>query len=304
MSHATEPTLNQRDVRLLSVLVSLVADEVEAATAADEQHQALRERITRVIRETSFEMVFQPIIALRSGRAAGYEALSRFTAQSAQTPDVWFADAAAAGLRAELELAAAAVRQLSKLPALTFMAINCSPDTISHPQLHRLLAEVDPRRIVLELTEHLQIDDYRTLRRSIGQLRKKTGVRLAVDDAGAGYASLRPSFSWRLTSSRSTSLSFAASIGIPHVGHWCLHWRTSPVRPARSSWPKESRSRRSSKLCAACGSRSARATCSAARVLSRAHSISGGRKRPRRFPFSRAAGRVPERSDQQALRTH
>ena len=47
-------------VRFLSVLASLVADEVEAATAADEQHQALRERITRVIRETSFEMVSSP----------------------------------------------------------------------------------------------------------------------------------------------------------------------------------------------------------------------------------------------------
>ena len=130
---------------------------------------------------------------MRRGRAAGYEALSRFTAQSAQTPDVWFADAAAAGLQVELELAAAAVvvRQLSKLPTPTFMAINCSPDTISHPQLRRLLAEVDPRRIELELTEHIQIDDYRTLRRSIGLLRR-TGVWLAVDDAGAGYASLRP----------------------------------------------------------------------------------------------------------------
>jgi EAL domain-containing protein (putative c-di-GMP-specific phosphodiesterase class I) len=119
--------------------------------------------------------------------------LSRFTAQPAQTPDVWFADAAAAGLQVELELAAgaAAVRQLSKLPAPTFMATNCSPDTISHPQLRRLLADVDPRRIVLELTEHIQIDDYRTLRRSIGLLRR-TGVRLAVDDAGAGYPSLRP----------------------------------------------------------------------------------------------------------------
>lgn len=64
-------------------------------------------------------------------------------------------------------MAAAAVRQLSKLPTPIFMAINCSPDTISHPQLRRLLADVDPRRIVLELTEHIQIDDYRTLRRSI-----------------------------------------------------------------------------------------------------------------------------------------
>lgn len=192
MSHASEPTLNQRDVRFLSVLASLVADEVEAATASDERQQALRERITEVIRETSFEVVFQPIIALRSGRAAGYEALSRFSAQPAQPPDVWFADAAAAGLQVELELAtaAAAVRQLSKLPPATFMAINCSPATISHPRLRRLLAAVDRRRIVLELTEHTQIDDYATLRRSMSVLRRM-GVRLAIDDAGAGYSSLR-----------------------------------------------------------------------------------------------------------------
>ncbi|MDQ3690893.1 MAG: EAL domain-containing protein [Chloroflexota bacterium] len=192
MSHASEPTLNQRDVRFLSVLASLVADEVEAATAVDERQQALHERITEVIREASFEVVFQPIIALRSERAAGYEALSRFSAQPTQPPDAWFTDAAAAGLQVELELATAtaAVRQLSKLPPATFMAINCSPATISHPRLRRLLATVDRRRIVLELTEHTQIDDYAALRDSVGLLRRK-GVRLAIDDAGAGYSSLR-----------------------------------------------------------------------------------------------------------------
>lgn len=192
MSHATEPTLNHRDVRFLSVLASLVADEVEAAAVADDRHHAIRERITGVIRDASFEIVFQPIIALRSGRAAGYEALSRFSAQPAQPPDVWFADAGTAGLGIELELAtaAAAVSHLSELPSPTFMAINCSPDTIRDPRLRRVLAEVDRRRIVLEITEHTQIDDYPTLRRSLGLLRR-AGVRLAIDDAGAGYSSLR-----------------------------------------------------------------------------------------------------------------
>lgn len=192
MSHETEPTLNQRDVRFLSVLASLVADEVEAAAAAHDEHHALRERISGVIRDASFAIVFQPIMSLHSERIAGYEALSRFTAEPAQGPDRWFADAAAAGLQVELELAtaAAAMRELPHLPTPVFMAINCSPDTILHPQLRRLLADVDPRRIVLELTEHTQIDDYHAVRRSIGSLRKR-GVRLAVDDAGAGYSSLR-----------------------------------------------------------------------------------------------------------------
>jgi EAL domain-containing protein (putative c-di-GMP-specific phosphodiesterase class I) len=44
------------------------------------------------------------------------------------------------------------------------------------------------RRIVLELTEHVPIGDYAQLRTAIDRL---GDVQIAVDDAGAGYASLR-----------------------------------------------------------------------------------------------------------------
>jgi EAL domain-containing protein (putative c-di-GMP-specific phosphodiesterase class I) len=44
------------------------------------------------------------------------------------------------------------------------------------------------RQLILELTEHVQIDDYRALREAIGKL---GGVGIGVDDTGAGFASLR-----------------------------------------------------------------------------------------------------------------
>jgi EAL domain-containing protein (putative c-di-GMP-specific phosphodiesterase class I) len=43
--------------------------------------------------------------------------------------------------------------------------------------------------VVLEITEHVAIPDYTALRAAIAELGDT--VRLAVDDAGAGYASLR-----------------------------------------------------------------------------------------------------------------
>jgi EAL domain-containing protein (putative c-di-GMP-specific phosphodiesterase class I) len=45
------------------------------------------------------------------------------------------------------------------------------------------------RQIVLEVTEHAEIADYEAFRAMFGKLRPK--VELAVDDAGAGFASLR-----------------------------------------------------------------------------------------------------------------
>jgi EAL domain-containing protein (putative c-di-GMP-specific phosphodiesterase class I) len=45
-------------------------------------------------------------------------------------------------------------------------------------------------RLVLELTEHEQVEDYEALNAALLPARRR-GLRLAVDDAGAGYASMR-----------------------------------------------------------------------------------------------------------------
>ena len=105
---------------------------------------------------------------------------------------MWFADAAAAGLTLELELTAirAALVELGRIPPASYLSLNMSPITAVSPQFAELLEDHQPERVVLEVTEHAPIEDYDELKEALHDLRAQ-GVRLAIDDAGAGFASLR-----------------------------------------------------------------------------------------------------------------
>jgi EAL domain-containing protein (putative c-di-GMP-specific phosphodiesterase class I) len=72
------------------------------------------------------------------------------------------------------------------------VSINVSPPVLANPSLlDALLASgIDLKRVVVEVTEHASIADY-TLLAAPRQRFKDLGVRLAIDDAGAGYSSLR-----------------------------------------------------------------------------------------------------------------
>jgi EAL domain-containing protein (putative c-di-GMP-specific phosphodiesterase class I) len=135
-------------------------------------------------------MLFQPIIDLKTDGLAGCEALARFAAAPVCPPELWFAEAQRVGLGAELQLAAVhtALAQLPQLPPQGYMAINVGPDVAGAPELLRLLHNVDSHRVVIELTEHLQVEDYPALISAVRAIRA-TGARLAIDDTGAGYAS-------------------------------------------------------------------------------------------------------------------
>lgn len=150
-----------------------------------------RRRIENVLARRSFTMVYQPIVDLRSGRMVAVEALARFSGPPALTPDVWFADAEAAGLGVELELAAVdmALRALPELPPQVAMAVNVGPAGICSPALRDMVAAAGPKRVIVELTEHSRIDDYDELTAVRAELRA-LGARLSVDDTGAGYSSL------------------------------------------------------------------------------------------------------------------
>jgi PAS domain S-box-containing protein len=150
------------------------------------RHRAVTEGI---IAECAFKPVFQPIVDHIRGRLLGYEALTRFA--DGVAPDVHFADAAAVGLGVDLELATlesalAAAGALSRGPFLHF---NVSPALVlERTQLRRLLGPTRSR-IVLEITEHAAVGDYLDFRDAIDGLSRP--VLLAVDDAGAGFASFR-----------------------------------------------------------------------------------------------------------------
>jgi len=151
--------------------------------------------LERVLRGEGFALAFQPIVDLKHGAAVGYEALSRFDAPEglgSVAPPEWFEAAQRLGVGAELEarVVASALDARDRLPPNTFLTINLSPWVVDTPPVRRILE--GPRglhRVVLEITENAAVDDYTALEEAFTALRGR-GAYLAVDDAGAGYASL------------------------------------------------------------------------------------------------------------------
>ncbi len=150
---------------------------------------AVRARIQAIIDARAFGTVFQPIVDLASGAVRGYEALTRFA--DGTPPDRVFAEAATCGLARDLELATleAALEAAAPLPANAFLDLNVSPDLVlAREPLATILLRAG-WGTVLEITEHAPIADYEAFRAAVAAL--GPDVRLAIDDAGAGYASLR-----------------------------------------------------------------------------------------------------------------
>lgn len=138
------------------------------------------------------QMVYQPILDLDSGEVLGAEALARFGTEPQRSPAQWFMEAAEVGLGIQLELAALrrAAEGLPLLPPNAFLSVNASAETIRSPAMLSALDGLPTSRLVIELTEHERIEDYDALVAPVARLRSR-GVRLAVDDAGAGFASLQ-----------------------------------------------------------------------------------------------------------------
>jgi EAL domain-containing protein (putative c-di-GMP-specific phosphodiesterase class I) len=170
-----------------------------ALTRSDRRHRARSSvRIGQLLDRGVLRVVFQPIISTETGRLVGAEALSRFEAfnpaDPPDPPDVVFAEAAGVGLGVELELLAVrnALHAAEALPEDLYVSLNVSPAALLSPLLIDALlsARLSLRRVVLEITEHVSVPDYDVLAARAEHVRS-LGVRIAVDDAGAGFASFR-----------------------------------------------------------------------------------------------------------------
>ena len=151
-----------------------------------------RARIEHVIARGGPRMVFQPVVDLAGGRTLGFEALARFDDEPLRSPDRWFVEAEGVGLGRELEVAAvgSALAQLSRIAPDQILGVNMSPATVLTDWPRAVGSAVNWENVVLELTEHVVIEDYQAIERSLRSLRE-LGARLSVDDTGAGFASLR-----------------------------------------------------------------------------------------------------------------
>jgi len=85
---------------------------------------------------------------------------------------------------------AAALAQAARLPEGAFLAVNVSPDLLLSGKLDYLVDDPICPRLVFELTEHVVVDDYGPIRSRIARFRNQ-GARIAIDDTGAGFSSMR-----------------------------------------------------------------------------------------------------------------
>jgi EAL domain-containing protein (putative c-di-GMP-specific phosphodiesterase class I)/CheY-like chemotaxis protein len=148
-----------------------------------------RDLVERILNGQAFQPVFQPIVDISTGRAIGYEALTRLT--NGNPVVELLAEATEAGMRAdaEMDLLGAALREANRLDD-AWVSVNLSPSVVV--ERSRQLADLIEQsgcRVVIELTENERIEDYAAVGQALAGLGRE--VRLSVDDAGSGYASLR-----------------------------------------------------------------------------------------------------------------
>ena len=182
--------LTKRDKSLMDVLASAASVIIEPQVRDNERREEIEDRLAPVMALGGPVIALQPIVDLATGARVGAEALSRFPAEWEMTPDVVFAQAHSVGRGHELELQA--LRRAAALLPTTegYVAMNVSPATLLTPGCAELLGELPLDRVLLELSEHDPVDDYDALNAALAPFRA-AGLRLAIDDVGAGFSSLR-----------------------------------------------------------------------------------------------------------------
>lgn len=185
------PSLTNRDLAMMRVLAEMLADQIDADMQDQHALEAIAARLALAMDPAHMRSVYQPIWDLAKNQLVGFEALTRFSCDPQRTPDQWFIEAASVGQGTALEIRAieCALQALAPMPGGVYIAVNASPQTVISPELSRVLSHHALQRVVLEITEHEEVDTalYQEIAR-ITQPLRQAGLRVAVDDAGAGYA--------------------------------------------------------------------------------------------------------------------
>jgi diguanylate cyclase (GGDEF)-like protein len=160
--------------------------------------------LARAIQNGELFTVYQPLINLRTGRPTGAEALVRWQhpEDGVVGPDAFIGLAEETGLIVEIgsQVLRSACREAARWAAadpsqpLT-ITVNLSARQLADPAIVGTVTEalaeagLDARRLVLEITETVLMQDREAAAATLWQL-KALGVRIAIDDFGTGYSSL------------------------------------------------------------------------------------------------------------------
>ena len=189
-------------IRFKRALLDAIARATQSIEAErDEIRSRLREEFETVMSGKLLTCVFQPIVNLKDFEAIGFELLSRGPRDSElHRPDALFDIARSEGRVTELDRLCrrTASRAGEELPEGCLRFVNTEPMTMflhSHgDSFVQEFVEVTPSSLrgltVIEITENSVIDDFDRMRDVVRKLRAH-GFRVAIDDAGAGYAGLQ-----------------------------------------------------------------------------------------------------------------
>jgi EAL domain-containing protein (putative c-di-GMP-specific phosphodiesterase class I)/AmiR/NasT family two-component response regulator len=169
------------------------ANAPASPSVRDESFDERLERIEWALHERAITTYVQPVVDIATLTTVGREALSRFpTSSFVGGPDRWFSDAFTVGRGVDLEWLAVekAIECFDTQEDDAFLAVNMSPATIMHIEQNDLCRPDLCSRVVVELTEHVPVENYTALERALAPMREH-GLRLAADDVGAGYAGFR-----------------------------------------------------------------------------------------------------------------
>ena len=189
-----------RGKRTGRTVVTIVDAALDGRQVDEQKRTALSAAVAKVLADRALRPVYQPLVHVESGRVIGYEGLIRPTQGSAfANPASLFAAAEIGGRVVELDLACltAVLDGAQGIPDPLLVSINLSPRTLEAPEFGapRLLAMLErvhfpPGRVILELTERDVINDVPRVVAVLERCRA-AGIRIAVDDVGAGNAGLR-----------------------------------------------------------------------------------------------------------------
>ncbi|WP_421847727.1 sensor domain-containing phosphodiesterase [Marinomonas sp.] len=184
--------LSSKDLSILILFAKFAARNIEKDLQASKIQQAARDDIFDIINNKQLTIFFQPIYDFKRKCIKGFECLARFQTEPYRSPDYWFNQANVSGVGEALELFAIeeALSLLPDIPERYYITLNVSPKHLASPYLQSMLDKAPLHRIILEVTEREAISDYNVFRSAIEPFRKR-GMRLAVDDAGAGFASFQ-----------------------------------------------------------------------------------------------------------------
>jgi EAL domain-containing protein (putative c-di-GMP-specific phosphodiesterase class I) len=163
----------------------------------DTAQDGLAKELAHALAANQVHVHYQPIIAPSTGRIDAVEALARWTLDGTPvSPDVFIPVAESAGLLDQVFLTVLedGLSRLASWSPHLRLAVNVSPHQLTAElvlQVKAALAKhaVEPKRLVLELTETEGLHNAARIRKACEQLRRH-GVRLSVDDFGTGSSTL------------------------------------------------------------------------------------------------------------------